>query len=140
MKKTSAINRSLRSDYIGSDFFFDVLFNMRPQTSWMFMSTSTCYDILPPRSASLHRVDWLCEIVGKLTRAMRRERNEPKSRLAIPNCCLSDLAMFLANFKKIDIGRSPWKMHRPLAIITPLCPGCAQGTKPGFGRFPPAPY
>ena len=25
-------------------------------------------------------------------------------------------------------------------IITPLCPECAQGTKPGFGEFPPAPY
>ena len=24
-------------------------------------------------------------------------------------------------------------------IITPLCPECAQGTKPGFGRFLPAP-
>ena len=25
-------------------------------------------------------------------------------------------------------------------FFTPLCPECAQGTKPGFGEFPPAPY
>ena len=30
--------------------------------------------------------------------------------------------------------------HPFMASITPLCPGCAQGTKPGFGVFPPAPH
>ena len=32
------------------------------------------------------------------------------------------------------------EIHGLPTSITPLCPGCAQGTKPGFGVFPPAPH
>ena len=49
------------------------------------------------------------------------------------------------NFAKIlnsnfRISKIFWNLHGLPAIITPLCPGCAQGTKPGFGVFPPAPH